>query len=216
MLTVVAGCLLGRLLPRFILSRPPFSLAWVDLHFRKTPHGRPYLFTPSLPFFTFDFNVSHDNEWVVCVAHSSQPSVPVPQLGVDVIKLALPWPGSTVTDLFETMQELMTPAEVSAHSALPSADQLEHLLRLWTVKEAIAKAQGLGLAADLASFDMSLSGPAQHSPTSSAKEYKIREVRLDDHTVAIASTTQIEDLKIVRLTADELIVQVSATPLFRT
>ena len=197
--------MIGRLLPRYILTRAPYNVPWADLRFDKTSQGRPYLCTPDLSF-AFDFNVSHDSDWVVYISHSGALDVDLPTLGVDVMRLVIPWADSTNDELFVTMRDLMSADEVAAYLVLEQQDQLTYLLRLWTIKEAIAKAQGLGLGADLLSFDISLDGPAQHRSASSAKRYNVKELQFDDHLVAIASIASLDDIKVTNLATDDLIM----------
>ena len=197
--------MIGRLLPRYILTRAPYNVPWAKLRFNKTSQGRPYPSTPDLTF-AFDFNISHDSDWVVCISQCGALDDELPTLGVDVMRLAIPWEDSTNADLFETMRDLMSADEVAAYLSLRQQDQLTYLLRLWTIKEAIAKAQGLGLGADLSSFNISLDGPAQHRSTSSAKRYNLKELQLEDHLVAVASTARLGDVKVINLATDDLIM----------
>ncbi len=105
------------------------------------PHGKPFF--PTLP--TLHFNLSHSGGTVLCALSGSE-------LGCDVETLAAAKP--------ELAARFFHPAERDWLAALPAAAQGEGFFRLWTLKESVLKATGLGLSLPLSSFAVDLSGAA--------------------------------------------------------
>jgi 4'-phosphopantetheinyl transferase len=86
------------------------------------------------------FNVSHTDGLVVCLVSTEH------EVGVD-------------TELFSRAPKLLTlaphvfaPRELSDLAALPSGDQEQRAVILWTLKESYIKARGMGLALPLDGF----------------------------------------------------------------
>ncbi|KAI0722954.1 hypothetical protein C8Q76DRAFT_721089 [Earliella scabrosa] len=144
--------LIGRLLPRMLLSRR--DVATGEMKFAKTSVGKPYITTPIDP--PIGYNITHDNG-VVAMVHSSgsdlYPDPPAYRLGIDVMLLQLPkrdtFPGfvgifsEQLTDVERTILLPPTPIlELSQH------EQLRRFYLIWTLKEAYTKALGLGMGFD--------------------------------------------------------------------
>jgi phosphopantetheinyl transferase len=90
--------------------------------FRKTPEGRPYLVSPpssrawsstdvhcpqvssQLP--RFDYNISHDADWVVMGWTWSDTDQA--RIGIDVMKLRNPWSDTTLDDFYQGIQEYVS------------------------------------------------------------------------------------------------------------
>ena len=87
--------------------------------------GKPYLVGGE-----WQFNLSHAGEWVTC-ALSSAP------VGCDLERIR-PVPPRLVSRFF-------APSEAEAISALPEPQRPDAFFRLWTLKESVMKATGLGL-----------------------------------------------------------------------
>ncbi len=100
------------------------------LDVRREPPGRPYL--AGAPAWTGDFNVSHSGEWVVCAL------VRRGRVGVDVQEVRAVAPG--------VARHCCSPEEAAALGCLPPEERPGYLLALWTLKEAVLKAAGVGLA----------------------------------------------------------------------
>lgn len=93
------------------------------------------------------------------------------------MKLALPRGETSVVSFAEMMSESLTESELrlirqpSTKPTDQSADEivLDHLLRLWTLKECLVKAMGVGLSMELGSIEFaSLPPPHPSTPTCSA------------------------------------------------
>jgi 4'-phosphopantetheinyl transferase len=128
------GCLRD-ILTRYLHCEPG------QLNFSTGKYGKPALISNE----GLDFNLSHSGDYAL-IAITERRNV-----GVDV----------------ELMRERISPqaiarrffsqAEVAELQALPLEQQEAAFFRCWTRKEAYIKAQGLGLALSLESFDVSLS-----------------------------------------------------------
>ncbi|GAA6016666.1 hypothetical protein JCM11491_000200 [Sporobolomyces phaffii] len=181
-------CLVGRVLVRSVLAKRA-GVSHRSIAFEKTPTGRPYarpkVFAPSPPAataaagacrpdFAFDdYNVSHDSDLVAVATVPTTTTTTngaVPRVGIDVMRIANPWPGATVAEFVAGIsdqvlserertrieQELDDDDDENEKNASPprgrgraagtTTTKLEHALALWTLKEAYVKATGTGLA----------------------------------------------------------------------
>ncbi|MFC5412548.1 4'-phosphopantetheinyl transferase family protein [Larkinella bovis] len=100
------------------------------------PYGKPYA------DFGFQFNIAHSASRIVCVASRTV------KVGVDIEQIR--------TIDFSDFESVMSPAQWQ--QILNSSDSLLAFWRFWTVKEAIAKAdgRGLGLPLDTISVESSV------------------------------------------------------------
>ncbi len=100
------------------------------LDVRRDAAGRPYL--AGAPAWAGDFNVSHSGTWVVCGV------VRRGHVGVDVQEARAVAPG--------VARHCCSPEEAAALAGLPPEERPGYLLALWTLKEAVLKGAGVGLA----------------------------------------------------------------------
>ncbi len=119
---------------------PP--LAW---QFRNNPHGRPELDPAIYGSQAPRFNLSHTHGRVA-VAITLDPVPDGFELGVDAESVA------RTADVLGLARRFLSPAEADWLQALPASDHQSQFLRLWTLKEAVAKAVGLGLSLNFQSF----------------------------------------------------------------
>lgn len=155
-----------------------------------TAQGKPYL----VEYPTLHFNLSH-TEGLIAVAVS--PGHPV---GVDVERLATP----------QTYRELaprvMTPAEC-AYMAVQKRPE-DRFTQLWSAKEAVMKATGLGFG--LPPREIELTGqeptlsrlPAAHGPV---QNWQLRSHRLPGHWLALASRAEALSVDRICLTPQDLV-----------
>jgi 4'-phosphopantetheinyl transferase len=104
-----------------------------DWIFTRAPNGRPEIDQPSLlPWLRF--SISHTTGLVACLVTAKN------DCGVDV-EAVVPFP-----DLESLSWRILAPSERAHIAALP--DHVRHcgFFRLWTLKEAYAKARGLGVS----------------------------------------------------------------------
>lgn len=126
------GTLFGSLLLQRVLHRQPqpYSLAQVQ----HTPDNRPYL--AGAPF---DFNISHSGTYVACALSFAG------RVGLDLEHRT-----RTNIAAFEPHFEVAEWASVQA-----APDPARQFYRLWTQKEAVAKADGRGLNIPLSAICLS-------------------------------------------------------------
>ncbi|KAI5481802.1 4'-phosphopantetheinyl transferase [Pseudohyphozyma bogoriensis] len=167
-------CCLGRLMTRYLLSSK-LNLPWSSHKFAQTPAGRPYAVPTSptdttvetrltherarpqihrdLPL-TFDFNLSHDSAYVV-LAYSKTHKV-----GVDVMRVKIPWEGETVNDFVDSLEDQLSLLERRWLKTAASPEvKLRRVFALWTLKEAYTKALGLGMGFDFAKISFRFPHP---------------------------------------------------------
>ena len=121
-----------------------------DVFISHNKNGKPYLKNNSALF----FNISHSAELSMCVVSENE-------VGCDIQKIK-----SVNLDLskrFFTENERDYIFSDSEYNY-----QLDRFLRLWTLKESVLKAVGLGLALDMRNIDFSL-----HETVSDDKASKI-------------------------------------------
>jgi len=123
---------------------PP--LAW---RFRANGHGRPEIDPAIAPPALPQFNISHTRGMAAC-ALTTGPLPAGVEVGVDAECLGRP------TDSLALAERYFSHHEAEWLRALPQARLDAEFLRLWTLKEAVAKAVGLGLALDFKAFHCSL------------------------------------------------------------
>ena len=116
---------------RRVLSRlsgvPPEAL-----RFKTGQHGKPEIDQP-LEARDLQFSLSHTHGLVVCAAAWGC------AVGVDVERIR------RHVSLLDLVDRYFDPGEAAALRALPDAERQRRFLEYWTLKEAYAKARGLGL-----------------------------------------------------------------------
>ncbi|SCV71843.1 BQ2448_4537 [Microbotryum intermedium] len=137
------GALISRLLPRYILSLR--GLNWRQVRFEKGDYGRPFAFHPNLPK-GFQYSISHDADWVICASIlAEKEKLPlVKNVGVDVMRLSIPWDDVDPEGMLDMMRDQLSPFELRSIQAHPRTE-LETLFSYWVLKEAYIKARSLGL-----------------------------------------------------------------------
>ena len=111
------------------------------LAFRTSKHGKPYATVcgRSAPI---SFNVSHGG------AHGLIALAPGGQVGIDVEERV------PHRNLHELTEAVFGPNEKHELSASNNRDRLHLFFRLWTMKEALSKAHGMGLSLDVSRFEI--------------------------------------------------------------
>ena len=122
-ITAAAHAFLGRLLMRYTgVERAP------DI--ARSERGKPY--APALAH--IDFNLSHAREHVLIAIARHQP------IGVDLERI------DRRIEIEDLARRFFAAAEADALEALPPEIRLAAFLRLWTCKEAVLKALGVGIS----------------------------------------------------------------------
>lgn len=133
---------MGRALVRLALSSH-FAVAAGDWRFDRDCNRRPFIAAPALST-PIKFSVSHTRGLVACLTSLSA------EAAVDVEKV------ERDENLDLAAREILTPVERKALSALSGTDWTTHFYGLWTLKEAYAKARGLGLSLPLSDIGFDL------------------------------------------------------------
>jgi 4'-phosphopantetheinyl transferase len=114
-----------------------------DWRFESDSHGKPAV-APGVTSAPPSFNLSHSHGLVACavVVHGD--------VGIDVESV------TRATDWHGILPRYFSAAEVTQIDRLPVTEQAGRFFELWTLKEAFAKALGVGLSQslDATSFDL--------------------------------------------------------------
>lgn len=121
-----------------------------EFEFQYNAHGKPSLKAPGEP--PLEFNVSHTRGLAMCAVATCGP------LGVDVER------ERRVENHLGIARRVFAPAEMEQLELLPAERRDEAFLKLWTLREALVKARGVGLLTDPADFAFSLN--RDHQPSS--------------------------------------------------
>jgi 4'-phosphopantetheinyl transferase len=118
------------------------EVAPLDWRFDAGPHGKPAL-APGVSPRPLSFNLSHARGLVACVVTAAQPrdggraTVDV-GLDVELVTRATDWRGIAA--------RYFSPLELAQIDRAAAADRPTRFFEIWTLKEAFAKALGLGLS----------------------------------------------------------------------
>lgn len=159
-----------------------------DLEFVAGDHGRPALKGGAV-----NFNYSRSEQWGLLAV--SQASI----LGADIEAVRMR------DDLPDVARAHFSAAEQSALGAFSGAAWTDAFFNCWTRKEAIVKAMGLGLAASLSSFDVSV-GPGERpeieravGESAVARKWALCAFNpLDGYQAAIATNIAAPNLHVMR------------------
>ena len=110
-----------------------------ELSFGASTYGKPYAMVGGIPA-SIAFNVSHSGR------HGLIAFAPEGRIGVDVEERCMR------RDIDGDIRLLFAPDERARLNSAEGHSQLEMFWSLWTMKEALLKASGTGLARDTASF----------------------------------------------------------------
>ncbi len=114
----------------------------LDWRFVAGPHGRPAL-DPSHNRPDLHFNLSHTTGLVACALARQE-------VGIDVEPVERRAATGKIAGRF------FTPREVALIEASPENERQRTFFRLWTMKEAVMKAMGLGFQLPLHAFSVTL------------------------------------------------------------
>ena len=134
---------LGRALCRHVLSRyapvPPHE--W---RFALGSRGKPFVAAPDLSSPLW-FNLSHSDGVSVCAVTGAGP-----EIGIDIERIA------RGRDALAIAEQFFPESEQSALRLLPPAQRGERFIRIWALKESLAKARETSLGDELrsATFDV--------------------------------------------------------------
>jgi 4'-phosphopantetheinyl transferase len=138
----------GHWLTRAALSWCAPTVAREGWRFLARDHGRPEIAWPELPS-RMRFNLSHTDGLVACVVTVGA------DCGVDVE------PFDRMTDLERLAGRVLAASEAASFRAADDGTRAELFARFWTLKEAYAKARGLGLSLPLPEAAFTLGTPVR-------------------------------------------------------
>ncbi|WP_246657268.1 4'-phosphopantetheinyl transferase superfamily protein [Methylocystis sp. B8] len=171
------------------LSDRAKGIAPAEWRFGATSHGKPFLFSPPVGL---DFSLSHTRGMVaVAIAQGYD-------VGVDVESFAKP------RDALKVAERFFAPEEAAlVRSKFDPASQSEVFFAIWTLKEAVLKADGRGLARGLDSFVVSLSPLAVSSE--SEETYALAQWRRGGFFIAAAARGGEANFRVEEARPSELI-----------
>lgn len=111
------------------------------LSFGSSDHGKPFALVDGEPA-AVSFNLSHSGK------HGLIAFVPHGRLGADVEERV------PRRDFDELSEAVFGPHEQSALARVHGRDRVQLFFRLWTIKEALIKAVGLGFTLDVSQFEV--------------------------------------------------------------
>ena len=130
---IVSHGSLRKILGRYLHQNP------AELTFSVSQYGKPALVNSTL-----EFNLSHSGDFALIAVTQGR------KIGVDVERIRQGISSHVIA------QQYFSKAEVAELQSLPIEQREAAFFICWTRKEAYIKAQGLGLALPLESFDVSL------------------------------------------------------------
>jgi len=111
------------------------------LAFEASKHGKPFALVRGRPV-PINFNVSHSG------LHGLIALAPAGRIGVDVEERA------PHRNLDELIAAVFGPGEQREIAEVRGSERLHLFFRLWTMKEALSKAHGMGLSLDVSRFEI--------------------------------------------------------------
>uniref|UniRef100_A0A0D9XWM6 holo-[acyl-carrier-protein] synthase n=1 Tax=Leersia perrieri TaxID=77586 RepID=A0A0D9XWM6_9ORYZ len=109
------------------------------IRINRTLEGKPYLENKIVAFPSFNFNTSHQGEYVGIA------SEPLCLVGLDIVSVSKP-PGETVLEFIKNFTSYLTDHEWNCIVSSGSHDEmLTEFYRYWCLKEAFVKAIGAGV-----------------------------------------------------------------------
>lgn len=150
-----------------------FPVPAMDWQFDRDERGKPFLLSPrDLP--PFQFSLSHTRGLVALLVTFAT------QAGVDVEMLA------RSNDLRLIAQRVCSRRELDSLGALEGAEWETRFFELWTLKEAYAKALGLGLALPFQSVSFAIDGQKRVTTNENSRWQFHLEKIAPRHTLAAA------------------------------
>lgn len=160
-----------------------------DWRFATAAHGKPYLLDPPRDL---RFNVTHAQGRVaVAIAEGVE-------IGVDVE------PANRRAESLKLAERFFAPEETAFLRALEGEARRDAFFAIWTLKEAVVKATGKGLAQGLDSFAV-FPDPPRLTMREEAGDWRLAHWRLGAHHVALAGRCAAWDVALVEKETAELL-----------
>ena len=152
---------------RYALSQE-YPLRFDEWSFGKTALGKPYL--TNWGFEDLKFSISHSGKHLAIIL-TSESNKTLSNVGIDIE------PTSRARQAEKLKDEFLSEKELFNLNRLPDSELASVILKLWTLKESISKALGLGLCLPFSSINLEVSGQNQVQLISFADEnlYEVSE-----------------------------------------
>ena len=153
---------------RLLLKHGMLKLGYEDSLelMEKTQYGKPYF-----PHETFSFNISHSEDYVVCVISTDEKK----NIGIDIEKIK-----PIVLDHYSSVLTAQEKNNITSD---------KHFYKYWTRKEAVIKADGRGLQIPLSTIDAT-----QVNIEFEDKLYFLLKIDIDtEYEMHLASSEKIEE-----------------------
>lgn len=172
----------GRALCRLVLSRyaPVAPETW---RFRLGDRGKPAIASPRLSSPLW-FSLSHSGAVSVCAVTAAGPAI-----GIDIERIGIG------DEALPVAEQFFSEAEVEMLRGLTAAQRGEAFIRLWTLKESVAKAREVSLADELGATSFNITRPddvtVQGLRAGRGRRWRFRLYTLDSaHVLALAVRTR--------------------------
>ena len=157
-----------------------------ELSFRNGSHGKPSLAWPEI---RLSFNLSHSaHAAAIVVANGAAAGVDVEEIRGD-------------RSCEDISRRFFSPAENRWLDSAPDSDRTLHFFRLWTVKEAVVKANGQGLSIPLDAVEVTFAHDGSVAidcgPPPSGTSWWVRELDLRPTHAGAVALDQPHELRII-------------------
>lgn len=186
----IRAALIGRLMLRSCAANV-FGLTNQEIVLDRTDKGKPKI--KNAIDRTFDMNVSHHGRLAVLASDSS------PKVGIDIMKIE---DKDDVNKYFSLMARIFSNKEWTYIKKgaffdrnISTKAQMTRFYRLWSLKEAYFKAEGMGITTDLRSIEFDCRSPVSATVIATDTQILVegtllsnctfQETFIDDHCVAV-------------------------------
>ena len=160
--------LIGELLVRYLIC-DNLKIKNSEVNFTKNKYGKPFL----KDYIGLEYSVSHSNKFVVCAIGDYA-------VGIDI---------EYVKDVeLGAANYLFERHEYEVFNNLPENNKLDYFYSMWTLKESLIKAKGLGLSIPMKSFSINRDSEKNIYCVYENYKYYFREYNtLNDYKLSICS-----------------------------
>lgn len=182
---------------RWILSHY-LPLSPEALQFQYSAYGKPVLVDDD----RLHFNIAHTKDIALCGVCKERP------LGVDIEQ------HNPAISSEKLAQRFFTPHEYTYLMRFPQEKRLQVFYQFWTCKEAVLKAEGLGLYKKLGSFEIDLEGdsPSLSWLYSAGEQWYLCQWQFDTYHASVATAFQVTNWHQRWVTIDNLFSTLSYGP----
>ncbi|AGK96293.1 4'-phosphopantetheinyl transferase family protein [Clostridium pasteurianum] len=159
--------ILGELLVRYLICSK-LKIKNNEIEFTTNRYGKPFL----KDYIGLEYNISHSNELVVCAIGDYE-------VGIDV---------EYIKNIdFDTANYVFSPQEYEEYSHIPVYRRLDYFYSIWTLKESLIKAKGLGMYIPMNSFTVNRNSPKDVYCLYDNSKYYFKEYSMEEYKLSICS-----------------------------